>query len=239
MEILKLIGIVIVIVGFLIKWDTIATVVLAGIVTGLVAGMSFMDILDILGNSFITQRLATLFVLTLPVIGICERYGLKDKAMDFIQKARNITAGKIISIYTVIRSLASVMSLRINGHPQFVRPLIEPMASAAAVSLYGKLEDKTADKIKGFTAAGENYGNFFAQNCFMGSPGVLLIVSTLSEQGQDVKALQIVTMCVPIAVIAVLVSIGHNYLLDHSLKREHTKAGASETTLTKQKGGDA
>ncbi len=33
----------------------------------------------------ITQRTATLFVLTLPVIGILERYGLKDKAVDFIK----------------------------------------------------------------------------------------------------------------------------------------------------------
>ena len=62
-EILKLIGVVIVIVGFLIKWDTIATVVLAGIVTGFVSGMSLIEILDVLGSSFITQRTATLFVL--------------------------------------------------------------------------------------------------------------------------------------------------------------------------------
>ena len=236
MDALRLIGIVIVIVGFLVKWDTIATVVLAGIITGLVAKISFMDILDILGNAFITQRLATLFVLTLPVIGISERYGLKEKAMDFIQKTKNITAGKIISIYTVIRSLASVMSLRMNGHPQFVRPLIEPMASAAAIASYGKLKEKTADRIKGFTAAGDNYGNFFAQNCFMGSPGVLLIVSTLSEQGLDVNALQIVTMCAPITIIAIIVSIGHNALLDHSIKKEYGKVNGPKAIQDAQKG---
>ena len=224
MEALKLIGVVIVVVGFIIKWDTIATVVLAGLVTGLVAGMSFMEILDVLGSAFITQRTATLFVLTLPVIGICERYGLKDKAVDFIHKAKKVTTGKIISIYMLVRSAAAVMSLQLGGHPQFIRPLIEPMANAAAVAEFGELKEKTTDKIKGYAASSENYGNFFAQNCFMGAPGVLLIVSTLVEQGQQVTPPQIVMMSIPIAVSAILVSILHNHRLDRSLKREYANA---------------
>ena len=228
MEILKLIGVVIVIVGFIIKWDTIATVVLAGIVTGFISGMSFMEILDVLGSAFITQRTATLFVLSLPVIGICERYGLKDKAVDFIQKAKNITAGKIISIYMVIRSAAAVMSLQLGGHPQFIRPLIEPMANAAATTKFGPLKEKTTDKIKGFAASAENYGNFFAQNCFMGAPGVLLIVSTLVEQGQEVTPPQIVMMTIPITVAALIVSFAHYYLLDRSLKKEYAKVNTTE-----------
>ena len=75
---IKLIGIVIVIIGFALKFDTLATVVVAGIVTGLVGGMSIMDILSTLGAAFLTNRTATLFILTLPVIGICERMGLRD-----------------------------------------------------------------------------------------------------------------------------------------------------------------
>ena len=39
MELLKLIGVLIVVVGFTLRWDTIATVVAAGIATGLVAVM--------------------------------------------------------------------------------------------------------------------------------------------------------------------------------------------------------
>ena len=221
MEIYKLIGIAIVIVGFLIKWDTIATVVLAGVVTGLLSGMSVIEILDVLGSSFITQRTATLFVLTLPVIGICERYGLKDKAVDIIRKAKKITAGKIISIYTIVRATAAAMSLRLGGHPQFIRPLIEPMANAAAVSKFGVLKEKTVDKIKGYSAASENFGNFFAQNCFMGSPGVLLIASTLTEQGYEVTPVSIVMMSLPITIVALIVSISHNFMLDHSLTREY------------------
>ena len=231
MEALKLIGIVIVAVGFILKWDTIATVVLAGIITGLAAGMSFMETLDILGSAFITQRTAALFILTLPVIGICERYGLKDKAVDFIKKAKNITAGRIISVYLVIRSLASVMSLRLGGHPQFIRPLIEPMANAAATAEFGPLKDKTSDKIKGYAAASENYGNFFAQNCFMGAPGVLLIASTLAEQGHYVTPLQIVLMSIPVAVTALMIGIIRSFMLDRSFRNEYShknSKGSSE-----------
>lgn len=70
MEILKLIGVLVVIVGLILKFDTLATVIVAGLVTGFVAGMTPMEILTVLGNSFLSNRVATLFVLTLPVIGI-------------------------------------------------------------------------------------------------------------------------------------------------------------------------
>lgn len=219
MDVLKLIGVLIVVVGFALRFDTIATVVVAGIVTGLVAGLDFMQILDILGSAFITQRTATLFVLTLPVIGVCERYGLKDKAIDFIRKLKNATAGKILDAYLTIRSLAAAFSLRLGGHPQFVRPLIVPMAEAAAQAQNGSLGEDESERIKGYSAANENFGNFFAQNCFMGSAGTLLIVSTLVEQGIQVDALQIALMSIPVAVIAVVMGIVNNHGLDRWLKR--------------------
>ena len=223
MELLKLIGVVVVIIGFALKFDTIATVVAAGIITGLVAvangSMTFIGIFDTLGKSFVSQRTATLLVLTIGVIGICERNGLKDKAVDFITSLKNATTGRLIAIWQIIRTLASAFSLRIGGHPQFIRPLINPMAQAAAVVQYGKLDEKTEDDIKGMCAGSENYGNFFAQNCFMGSSGTLLIVSTLTEQGYPVDALQIAGQSVPIAVFAVIVGVIYALIFDQILKR--------------------
>lgn len=226
MEALKLIGVLIVIVGFVLKLDTLAVVVVAGLATGLVAGMSPMAILDTLGSAFITNRTATLFVLTLPVIGLCERNGLKDKAVDFIMSLKNATTGMLISIYQAIRTLASAFSLRIGGHPQFVRPLINPMAQAAAIARFGEIDDKTEDEIKGMAAGAENYGNFFAQNCFMGSSGTLLIVSTLTEQGYEVSALQIAGQSVPIAVVSVVVGVVYALIRDRMMKARY--AGANK-----------
>lgn len=219
MELFKLIGVVIVIIGFMLKFDAMATVVVAGLVTGLVAGLSPMKILDILGTAFITNRTATLFVLTLPVIALCERNGLKDKAVDLIRKLKNATTGRLASVYLIIRAIASAFSLRIGGHPQFVRPLINPMAQGAAVAKYGELDELSEDEIKGLCAANENYGNFFAQNCFMGASGTLLIVSTLTEQGYQVDALQIATQSMVVAVCAVLAGICFNLMFDGRLNR--------------------
>jgi len=222
MEILKLIGVVIVIVGFVLKFDTIATVVLAGVATGLVAGMSVNDILTTLGTSFISNRTATLFVLTLPAIGVCERYGLKEKAIDFIRSIKNATAGRVIMVYQAIRTLAAAFSVRLGGHPQFVRPVVLPMAEGAAAVKYGKYDDEMDDTIKGASAASENYGNFYAQNCFMGASGTLLIVSTLVEQGYQVTALQIATWSIPVAVISFAVGVVRCIIIDKKLDKMAT-----------------
>ena len=48
-----LLGVLIVIVGFVLKFDTLATVVVAGVVTGLIGGLSPMEILNTLGESYI------------------------------------------------------------------------------------------------------------------------------------------------------------------------------------------
>ena len=226
MEMLKLVGILVVIVGFILKFDTMATVVAAGLVTGLVAGMSPMEILTTLGDAFLSNRTATLFVLTLAAIGLCERNGLKDKAVDLVRMMKSATTGRVLELWQVIRTMASAFSLRIGGHPQFIRPLINPMAQGAAVARFGKIAPEDEDKIKGLAAATENYGNFFAQNCFMGSSGTLLIVSTLNEQGYQVDALQIAGQAVPIAVISVVVGVLWGQLFDVAMKRRYgTKGG--------------
>lgn len=221
MELLKLIGIVIVVVGFVLKFDTMATVVVAGLVTGLVAGMSPMEILETLGSAFISNRTATLFVLTLSAVGLCERNGLKDKAVDLIKKLKSATTGRLLAVWQIVRTLAAAFSLRVGGHPQFIRPLINPMAQGAAVARYGEIDEKDEDTIKGMASGTENFGNFFAQNCFMGSSGTLLIVSTLNEQGYAVDALQIAGQSVPIAVISVVVGVIYALLFDMYMNRKY------------------
>ena len=145
-----------------------ATVVVAGIVTGLVGGMSIMDILSTLGAAFLTNRTATLFILTLPVIGLCERMGLRDKAVDFISGIKSATTGRLLSIWQVIRTIASAFSLRIGGHPQFIRPLINPMAQACAIAKYGEIDEKTEDEIKGMAAGTEKLWKFLCSKLFYG-----------------------------------------------------------------------
>lgn len=220
---MELIGILIIILGFALKLDTIAVVVSAGVVTGLVADMSISEILSTLGTAFINNRTTCLFMLTLPVIGLCERYGLKAKAIDLIKKAKGLSTGALLSGYTFIREASIGMGVTLGGHPQFVRPLINPMAEGASIAKYGNLDEKDIDKIKAYSAASDNIGNFFGQNVFMASSGVLLISGTLESLGYNVDTLQIAKASLPIALAAFALCILQNYLLDNSLKRKYNK----------------
>ena len=186
MEWIKLIGILVILVGFLLKLDTIAVVLIAGLATALVSGIDFTDFLSMLGKAFVDNRLVTLFLLTLPMVGISERFGLKQQAVVLIEKIKGLTPGKFLSLYLFIRELAGFFSIRIQGHTQFIRPIVNPMAQAAAENKYGELEEADQEKIKARAAANENYGNFFAQNTFVAASGVLLITGTLKSLGYDV-----------------------------------------------------
>lgn len=202
---IKLLGILIILVGFILKLDTIAVVVVAGITTGLVSGMSFNDIMTVLGKAFVENRYMSLFIISLPVIGILERYGLRERAAYLIGKIKSATVGRLTSLYLVIRTLAAMFSIRIGGHVQFIRPLILPMAQGAAKSRYEKIDEKDEEAVKGLEAAVENYGNFYGQNFFVASGGVLLIVGVLKELKYNVEALDIAKASLPIAIIIMIV----------------------------------
>lgn len=220
---MSLIGILIVIVGFALKLDTIAVVLSAGIVTGIIGQLDIMEILRILGETFVSQRQMSLFLLTLPIIGVCERYGLKERAIDLIKQKKNMSTGKLITFYTLIRQIAAAISLRVSGHVQFIRPLINPMAQGAALNKYGKNNKEVEENIKAAAAAADNYGNFFAQNVFLGNSGVLLIAGTLEGLGYPANTMDIAIASIPIAVIAFILAYMQNRMLDKSIEKSFNK----------------
>lgn len=216
---IKLIGILVIIVGFALKLDTISIVLLAGIITGIVSGIGIIEILSFLGNAFVANRFATLLVLTLATIGILERNGLRERATKCIMGIRGATCGKILSLYVIIRTIASALSLRIGGHVNFIRPLIYPMARGA-LEKYGIYDKQLDEKVKAISNSVENYGNFFGQNVFIASAGVLLVLSTLQELGiKNVDAYSIAISSIPMAIVAMIVSVIRNYLFDLKLKK--------------------
>lgn len=222
---IRLIGVLLIILGFVLRLDTIATVLAAGIVTGLVAGLGFVEVLEIIGKAFVDTRYMSVFLVTLPVIGILERYGLKERAAALIGGIRAVTAGRILSIYMVIRTLAAAFSLRLGGHVQFIRPLILPMAEGAAAGKEGALSETDREGLKGLAGAVENYGNFYGQNIFVASGGVLLIVGTLTELGYQVDPLDVAKASIPIAIIATILAVIQFLLFDRRLNRRGRNRG--------------
>lgn len=217
--IIKLIGVLIIVIGFMLKLDTIAVVLVAGLATGLVAGMGFVEILEVLGRAFVSTRYMTLLLLTLALVGILERNGLRERAEMCISKLKGATCGKVLSIYVVIRTIAAILSLRIGGHVQFIRPLVYPMAKGAAEK-EGKLSVELDEELKGHVNAVENYGNFYGQNGFIAGAGVLLIVGTLKELGiSNIEAYSVAKASLIMAVLSVIISIIRNYMFDMKIKR--------------------
>lgn len=218
---IKLIGILIIVIGFMWKKDTIAVVVIAGITTGLVSGIPFNKVVEILGRAFVENRYMSIFIISLPVIGLLERYGLKERAAYLIGKIESVTVGKLTSLYLVIRTVAAMFGIRLGGHVQFIRPLILPMAQGAAETRYKKLEKDDLETIKGLEASVENYGNFFGQNFFVASGGVLLIVGVLKELNYSVEAVEIAKASLPIAIIIMIIGSIQFFYYDRKLDKKY------------------
>lgn len=226
MEWIKLIGILIIVVGFVLRLDTIATIVIAGLATALVSGMNLVQFLEVMGKSFVDQRVVSIFFLTLPILGLTESYGLKQAAVKLIEKLRGLTMPLFVSLYLIIRELAGLLALRLGGHPQFVRPIVYPMAEAAAKTELGDLDEDEADTIKGLAAANENFGNFFAQNTYLGNAGVLLISGTLIDLGyKEALPASIAKASIPAGIAMLVVGIAYNYLVAYRMKQKHHKRG--------------
>lgn len=216
-----LIGVVVIVVGFLLKLDVIAVVVVAAMATSLIAGDSFVDFLKLLGSAFIDNRAVSLFLLTLPMIALSERYGLKEQAIALIKRFHKLTTGRFLTLYLIIRQLTGIFGIRISGMVQFVRPIVYPMGSGAARGV-GATSSEADEKVKAESALSENIGNFFGQNGFVAASGVLLIVGTLNEAGYDVTPELIVAASLPMIVIAAVVTGIHFSILDRRLSRGAT-----------------
>ena len=214
-----LIGVLLIVLGFVLKLDVVAVVLISGLVTGLIAGIPFLEVLDIIGKGFVNNRYMSLFFLSLPLIAIMERYGLKDRAAEAIQKMKSASAGGVVGLYILIRWAAAALSLRLGGHVQFVRPLILPMAEGAATKKVD-LSEKRLDELKGLAGAAENYGNFFGQNIFPVASGVLLIQGTLNQAGYDVTNGDIAKSSILAGIAMLILSLLQCYLFERKLRKD-------------------
>lgn len=221
---IKLIGILLIIIGFSLKLDTIMVVLLAGIATGLVASIDFLEILSILGNAFISTRYMTILLLTLATVGLLERNGLRERAAKCIAMLQGATCGKVLTVYVIIRTIAAALSLRLGGHVQFIRPLVYPMAKGAAEK-NGKLSKELDEELKSLANSMENYGNFYGQNVFIASSGVLLIMGTFQELGiNGLEAYNIAKASFPMAIMAIVLAGIRNYMFDKKIAKKQVNA---------------
>lgn len=221
---LPLIGIVIVVAGFGLRLNPLLVVVTAAIATGLAAGHALTDVIASFGKAFIDSRSVAIVWLALPVIGLLERTGLKERAGSVISSIRVATTGRLLLAYLGVRQLTSALGLTsLGGHAQMVRPLIAPMAEGAAESRLGALSDATRYRIRANAAAVDNIGVFFGEDIFIAIGSILLIRSFLDQNGIHVEATALAAWAIPTAICAFVIHGVRLLLLDRSLRAEVDK----------------
>ena len=115
-----LLGVGVVVAGFALRRNPVLVVVIAGIVSALAAGMSVADLLALLGRIFVENRMLLLFLLILPVIGLLEHYGLRERARSWIAGFRGLTLTRFQVTYLGLRQLLSMAGLTYQDIDLFV-----------------------------------------------------------------------------------------------------------------------
>lgn len=200
-----LIGVAVITAGLALRLNTLLVILCAGIVTGLVADMPVKEILQALGQSFTKNRYMSLFILVLPMIGILERHGLRERSEQLISSIKNASSGRVLMVYVLFRKLTNSFGLNIGGHPSMVRPLVAPMAEAAAQQDDKPLKHDQQQRLRALAAASENFANFFSQLLFIAAGGLLLIKGVLEDNGYPLELNEMVIWALPTAVASFVV----------------------------------
>lgn len=215
-----LLGIALVVLGFWLRLNPMLVVTAAAVVTGLLGGMDFVEVISTFGKAFNDNRIIAIVWIVLPVIGLLERFGLQQRAAAVIRGLKNATTGKLLILYLLYRQLTAAVGLHSTaGHPQTVRPLVAPMALAAAERQHGELDEATSEKVKSYAAATDNVGLFFGEDIFFAIGSIVLIQQTLATYGYNLAPLELAVWAIPSAIAAFIIHGTRLWLLDRSLGR--------------------
>jgi len=197
---LILLGVAVVVAGFAAGLNPLLVVVASAFATGLAAGLSPVEVLEAFGKAFNDNRYVSAAWLILPVIGMLERAGLQERARDLIRGFRGMTFGRLMIGYLLLRQLTSALGLTsIAGQTQTVRPLLAPMAEAAAGEGLGE-DDR--QRVRALSAATDNIGLFFGEDIFMAIGSILLMVGFLDQSGVRLEPLDLSRWAIPSAIAA-------------------------------------
>jgi uncharacterized membrane protein len=217
-----LIGVAVIIVGFVLRAHPVLVVVAACAVTGIAASMPVEAILASIGTAFVkTRNLPMILLLPLAAIGLLERFGLKEHAQSAVAKIKSATTGRLLIVYLFVRELSAAFGLTsLGGHPSMVRPLVAPMAEAAAETRNGSISDQLRYRIRAMSAATDNVGLFFGEDVFVAFGAIVLMQTILAAEGIMVNPLHMAMWGIPTAITAFIIHAWRLTRLDAQIRRE-------------------
>jgi uncharacterized membrane protein len=220
MSLWPLLGIAVLVIGFAAGFNPLLVVVAAALATGLAAGLAPLHIIAALGKAYNDDRYVSIIWLILPVIGLLERAGLQERARMLISRVRAATVGRLLIAYLVLRQVTAALGLTsLCGQAQTVRPLIAPMAEAAAEVRLGPISDPLRYLIRAYAASADNVGAFFGEDIFIAISSILLIKGFLQQSGFDIPPLRLSLWAIPTALTAFAIHGVRLWRLDARLKR--------------------
>lgn len=218
---LPLIGVGVVVVGFALRLNALLVVTCAGIASGLAAGLGPHAVIADFGRAFTENRYVGIVWLVLPVIGLLERTGLKERAREMISRVHAATTGRVLMMYFAVRQVTAALGLTsLGGHAQMVRPLIAPMAEGAAESRFGELPVAVRYRIRAASAAVDNVAAFFGEDIFIAIGSILLIRGFLEQNGIDVEPVTLAKWAIPTALSALAIHFTRLTFFDRRLRRD-------------------
>jgi uncharacterized membrane protein len=133
---------------------------------------------------------------------------------------RGATTGRLLIVYLAFRQVFAAFGLTsVAGQAQTVRPLVAPMALAAAEKEYGILDEPTAERVKALSAATDNVGLFFGEDIFIAISSILLIQGALKAFGIELRPFELSVWAIPTALCAFLIQSIRLLLFDRQLKK--------------------
>jgi uncharacterized membrane protein len=221
---LVLSGIAIVILGFALRLNPLVVVGVAGLVTGLAGGSSLTGVIETFGRAFTENRYVGIVWLVLPVIGLLERAGLRERVQALIAAVHAVTTARVLLVYLLLRQITSALGLNaLFGQAQMVRPLIAPMAEAAE-ERHGPITAATRVEIRAYAAATDNIGLFFGEDVFVAIGSVLLMKGFLQQSGYVVSPIDLALWAIPTALAAFTIHGARLLFLERRLKRARAAA---------------
>ncbi|EOZ2192045.1 DUF969 domain-containing protein [Campylobacter jejuni] len=194
MEWLLLASIPLIVLGFALKINPFLVVTSVGIYAGLVSGFDFVKVVSDIGKSFVDNRYVAIIWLILPLLAVLERKGLREQAKNLISKIKVASTGRILMCYFVFRQVTAALGLlSLGGHAQMIRPLIAPMAEAAAKLKFKNLTHKDSQKIKAF----------------------------YESNGIIVEPLHLSVWAIPTGILALIIHCSRLYLFDKRLEKTY------------------
>lgn len=238
---LVLLGIGVVVLGFVARINPLLVILAAALVTGIAAAAvpgvgpaglytAAVATLAAFGEAFNDNRYFHVVWLILPVIGLLERAGLQERARILIGRVKAASAGRLLLAYLFVRQATSALGLTsLGGHPQMVRPLVAPMAEGAAeVEAGGGLPDAVRHRIRGMAAATDNIGLFFGEDIFIAIGSIILMVGFLEQAGIIVEPLQLSVWAIPTAIAAFVIHGARLLMFDRSLRLTLQRGGTDQ-----------